>query len=231
MFLRMFQHLLPRARAWSITIDTQLRQFFDGLTGLPSDVRTFADEVWSDIDPQLTRELDAWEAQFNLLGTVLTTQERRDRLDAAWKALGGQSPRYIQDTIQGAGFNVFIHEFWDSASFPPPLTVRDPNTVISDPGTIDFLLSCDATTAICGHAEAVCGASQSPRGILLVNKPDDTARVIPVDPNEWRYILYFGGVTFGDFAQVPLSRKDEFEALCLKLSPAQQWLGLIVEYT
>ena len=28
----------------------------------------------------------------------------------------------------------------------------------------------------------------------------------------------------------PIIIKDEFETLCLKLCPAQQWLGILVEY-
>ena len=75
MFLRIFQHLLPNAKAWRITTDKQLRQFFEGLTGVGSDVRTFIDLVYKDIDPQETRELDAWEVQFGLPNTLTIEQE------------------------------------------------------------------------------------------------------------------------------------------------------------
>ena len=53
---------------------------------------------------------------------------------------------------------------------------------------------------------------------------------IPSDTDKWHYFLYIGGQVFGDQAQVDPKRKDEFEALCLKICPAQQWLGIIVEY-
>ena len=33
-FLRVFKHLLPNARAWRITVDKKLRQFFEGLSGV-----------------------------------------------------------------------------------------------------------------------------------------------------------------------------------------------------
>ena len=111
----MITHLLPNARAWRLTITKTLRSFFEGLTYIWTDPREFIDLVWKDIDPATTRELDMWEEQFDLPNRGLTESERRDRLAAAWKASGGQSPRYLQDTLQAAGFEVYIHEWWDPA--------------------------------------------------------------------------------------------------------------------
>lgn len=262
MFLRIFKHLLPNARAWRITIDKKLRQFFQGLTGLGSDIRDHIDLVWLDIFPQTTRELNAWEDQWGLPNTPLTTQGRRDRLDAAWKALGGQSPRYLQDTLQGAGFNVFIHEWFVPqgvgniyaaecgeplaecgeptaecgaiVGFIPPANpvVRNPFDVLSAGATtFEYVVTSGAVNAISGAGSAVCGATTGVTGKLLVNKPAKIVYSIPVDQSKWPFILYIGGEVFGDTAVVPLARREEFEALCLKICPAQQWLGLIVEYS
>lgn len=112
--ISIFKHLLPRARAWRITIDKTLRQFFEGLAAATvDDTKENFDNLYSDLDPQQTRDLPAWEAQFALPDTGLTEQERRDRLEATWEATGGQSPKYIQDTLQNAGFPVYVHEWWD----------------------------------------------------------------------------------------------------------------------
>jgi len=104
-FLNVIKHLLPKARAWSVTIDKQLRQFFEGLASSGDDVKVFLDGVWLDVFPATTRELSAWELQFALKDTGLSDSARRDRLDATWKAVGGQSPRYIQDTLQANGLD------------------------------------------------------------------------------------------------------------------------------
>jgi len=259
MFLRIFQHLLPNARAWRLTIDKKLRQFFQGLTGLGTDIKEYVDLVWFDIFPQTTREIEAWEGQFGLPSTTLTTQERRDRLDAAWKALGGQSPFYIQSSLRNAGFDVHVHEWWGplsvySAECDEPLAecdeplavcgnvintvattdpvARDPFEVLTD-GTISFgyFLNSGGSVAVCGGSQAISGAANGVSGGLLVNKPAKIAYEIPTNPNQWRYILYLGGETYGAKATIDLARKDEFEALCLKLCPAQQWIGLIVEFS
>jgi hypothetical protein len=259
MFLRIFKHLLPRARAWQITIEKQLREFFQGLAGLGSDVKLFADQVFEDIFPQTTRELDAWEKQWGLPSVILTDQQRRDRLDGAWKAQGGQSPRYIQDTLRNAGFDVFVHDWWElpvglvdsyfdecgapNAECGQPeaecgniigtaLTgipsARNPFDFLSDGGAVGYTLSCGAATAVCGGVSAICGASTTGTGNLLVNLPGAQPNIPP--EADWPYIIYIGGQVYGVKAQVPLTRRDEFEALCLKICPTQLWIGLIVEF-
>ena len=260
MFLRIFQHLLPNAKAWRLTVDKQLRQFFEGLTVLGSDIRTFIDLVWLDIFPQETRELDAWEAQFGLPSTLTDEQERRDRLAATWQALGGQDPRYIQDTLRAAGFDVYVHEWWQLPVVGSPVP-KNPLLVLNDGvSPLQYIANCGAQEANCGAQEAVCGATIQPTGFPLVNKILEAlgtvvcgaqstncgaqeaimgARVavytpkryvIPSDVDRWPYFLYIGGQTYPDKATVPAARKNEFETLCLKICPTQQWLGMLIDY-
>lgn len=269
MFLRIFKHLLPRARAWRITVDKKLRQFFAGLAGAGDSVKLFLDEVWLDIFPATTRELGTWESQWGLQDAGLTEQQRRDRLDATWKALGGQSPGYIQDTLRANGFDVYVHEWWEPGTEPVPgvkqcVAPRNPLMWLRREFTgVTLLVECGEPSAQCGEAFAEAGNSLQPRGYPLVNKilrtvPDILPLcgealaeageeialcgnytsyrselqnyIVPRDPAKWPYFLYIGGQTFGDIAQVAPGRKDEFERLCLKICPAQQWLGILVEY-
>ncbi|MCP4444598.1 MAG: hypothetical protein GY811_04535 [Myxococcales bacterium] len=256
MFLRIFKHVLPRAKAWRITIDKKLRQFFQGLTGTGEDARAHIDGVWLDNFPQTTRALSEWEQQWGLPTTTLTDQERRDRLDGAWKALGGQSPVYLQETLRVAGFDVYVHEWWAmvrvyTAECGEPLAIAgDPSAVCGDllpwidPETpvardpsefatgeaVGYFANCGGAVMVCGGSAVVCGAANGVTGGLLVNKPDNIGYNIPTDPLEWPYVLYIGGELYGDRANIPLARREEFEALCLKICPAQQWIGLIVEY-
>lgn len=259
MFLRIFKHILPNARAWRLTTEKQLRQFFEGLTDLPSGVRDFFDLIWLDLFPQTTRELSVWEKQFGLPDTFMTEQDRRNRLDAVWKALGGQSPRYIQDTLREAGFDVYIHEWWDLPLTDPP-TVKNPFTYLNDgTGTVQYVMNDGAAAANDGNPEANDGASLSPTGYILVNKfftrktigdgslefndgavtANDGAStneyqqkiyLLPTSPDKWPFFLYIGGQTFPNHATVPASRRNEFETLCLKICPTQQWLGMLIDY-
>ncbi len=245
MFLRIYEHLLPRAQAWRLEIGCQIREFFEGLANQHAEIKTFFDYVWLELWPNSTQSLDDWDDQFALNRTGLTETERRSRLDAVWKATGGQSPRYIQDTLQAAGFDVYVHEFWVPGSEPAIgvhgcATVRDPRAYLHQPGEVapdgyplvnkqidsrpDYLVLCGETTAECGEAAALCG--NFTQFVQFRREPR-----IPDDSTKWPYFVYIGGETFPTQASVPASRQDEFETLVLKLKPAQLWAGVLVDYT
>lgn len=229
-FLRILPHLLPNARAWRLTADKKLRQLFDGLSGTGSDARTFFDDAWSDVFPATTRELGKWEQQFGLGDAGLTEQSRRGRLDATWKALGGQDPDYIQNTLRATGFDVYVHEWWEPGTEPAAgnrqcATPRNPFSVLSNDNIVSGL------TVTCGNPAATCGNPAATAGAFEVLHDVERRYFIPIDSSKWPYFLYIGGENFPDLAAVETSRKDEFEALCLKICPTQQWLGILVEYS
>ncbi len=268
--LDLFKHLLPSALAWVLTINKQLRQFFEGLVGFGADIKSYLDLVWLDIFPDTTREITTWERQFGLSSVVLTEQERRDRLTATWRALGDQDISYIQNTLQENGFDVHVHEWYVPGSEPTPgikacAIPRNPlEWIEQDESAGGEAAACGETQSLCGEPFAQCGNRIEPLGYVLVNKvitviPDLTilcgdvgalcgepdalfgnyvdfeeikkVYIVPNDPALWPYFLYIGGETFGQIANVAASRRNEFEALCLKICPSQQWLGMLVQYS
>lgn len=271
-WLNIFTHLLPNARAWRITSNKRLRQFFEGLTVVGSDAKGYIDRVYQDLDPQKTRSLDLWEDQFNLSASTLTVQQRRDRLAATWKALGGQDPYYIQNTLRAAGFDVYVHEWWEPVPGRPTggsingdhePVARNPYDFLNDGLSERGILSVDGAERMQdGGDQAFDGAYGAPQGYPLVNKlletvlsgiGDGAARMqdgakeaidgtrsaqfrrrlypLPTDPARFPYFLYIGGEIFPNVATVPSSRRDEFEDLCLKICPLEQWLGILVRYS
>ena len=180
-FFRVLQHLLPNARAWLLTPEKALRRLFQGLAGAAVDARAFIDNVWLDVFPPTTRELTAWEQQFGLPGSTLAEQGRRDRLAGEWRASGGQSPRYIQDTLRGAGFDVYVHDWWVPGSeaeigVSAAATPRNPLQYLErgSPG-FESLVECGEPLAQCGEAFAQAGNVLQPAGFALVNKVVETA--------------------------------------------------------
>ncbi len=258
-----FKHLLPRARAWQITVEKQLRQFFEGLVDAPSDVQDYQDGVWADYRPADTTKLDQWEDQFGMLPTDASEQDRRDRLAAAWKALGGQSPRYLQDQIQAAGFNVFLYEsffrvagqcehrmpwlFLDDGRFPDYIVA---NGVMGEPsfqmgeatalmagffnfGPILSIVQMGEPPVQMGEPDVLLGNFRR-LGELLTD-PLPVGATIPIegDEDDWPFVIYWGGPSVlgqPTTAIVPKDREQEFKTLILKLSPAQQWHGLIIDF-
>ena len=87
-------------------------------------------------------------------------------------------------------------------------------------------------------AKVQCGEALAQSGELLAQCNETLSYYerlvrynIPIDPNTWPYFLYIGGEIFGDLATIDPKRRDEFEELCLKICPTQQWLGILVTYT
>lgn len=146
---------------------------------------------------------------------------------SAWSANGGQSPRYLQDVIQAAGFDVYVHEWWVPGTNPP--VPRNPV------GALIFVTAQDGAPIMQdGDPEAQDGniGAGGGGGYIIVNdlSSDGGSTPIPTDPEQFPYILYFGGEMFGTNATIPADRKNEFESLLLRIKPAQQWLGLMIEY-
>lgn len=271
-FLRLFQHLLPSGRAWRITVEKRLRQFFAGLTVIPEGVKENADSIFEDVFPDTTSKLSDWEEQFGMQNAVSTEAERRERLAATWRQLyGGQSPRYIQDTLQAAGFDVYVHEWWEPVAGRPcggsvdgnaTPVARDPFTYLWDGVTDRAFVGCGHDLLYCGGDRAFSNSQDDPPGYVLVNKVKVTEQLpigcgndllycgglqaacgaetltfpfktyqIPSDPDGFPYFLYIGGENFPDQAVVQGARREEFERLCLRICPAQQWLGILVTYS
>ncbi len=167
-WFNVYTHLLPRARAWSLRKGTVLRQVIEGLTRFPDDIRREFDSTWLDIFPATTRALTQWETQWGLPPSQLTEAQRRSRLDAQWKAHGGQSPKYLQDTLQAAGFPVYVFDWWEPDTDPP--VARNPLLYLRGDTQPAGGVDCGEPLALCGEAFALCGNSADLPGYVLVNR-------------------------------------------------------------
>lgn len=229
-FLDTFKHLLPSGAAWRLTMEKTLRRFFEGLASGPEDARAFLDDVFDDLFPTSTRVLDAWEFQFGLRapGPEITDALRRQALDTTWKAQGGQSPRYLQDIVQGAGFPLCVHDWWSSG---PPYIARNPHDYAIDP-TIG-LVQCGMPLAQCGEPTALCNnwLANFPRYYVNLDLTRRRPPPIPDDSTRYPYFLYFGAEDLdGGLVDIPAERRAELEELLLRICPAHQWIVLMVRW-
>jgi len=144
-----FRHLLPRAHAWRVFFETQIYDFFKGLgQAIVDDPISESDKTTLGVFPEFTEDLDEYEEQFNILPVEgLTDAERAARIEAAWKAIGGQSPSYIQGVLQKAGFDLYVHDWYDPSYVPPPVL-----PVIK--------AECGETPMECGEEFAECGNTE-----------------------------------------------------------------------
>ncbi|MNJ71212.1 hypothetical protein D3C77_677290 [compost metagenome] len=83
---------------------------------------------------------------------------------------------------------------------------------------------------MCGSAGAECGEIDAECGNFFEYEILLRRYTAPTDPACWPFFWYVGAEAFGQQATVPVSRRDEFEALCLKIGPLHQWIGVMVNY-
>ncbi len=250
-FFRVFQHLLPDALAWRIrqrrttwyigdehTVGEPglliggipggraIDRLFDALTEPFISARTFIDLIFFDQFPRTTRQLPEWEQAFGLFGFG-SADERVQQLEAEWQSTGGQSPSYIQTILQTAGFDVYVFDWWSSAS---PYIPRDPRDFTAAP--LIGAMQAGESFAQAGEPEAVANAFVANDTGYLVN--GDLIRAtpppVPDDPAYWRHFVYIGAEPFGVHAQVLVSRRSEFIRLVRKLVPAEKWVVLLIDY-
>lgn len=227
-FIRQFRHLLPKAQAWRVHIDSQLYKLLAGLAEGHSDIKDYADFVLGDAFPATTRSIEVWESQFGLQ-PASSPAARIQQVEAAWKATGGQSPRYLQDVLQAAGFDVYIHEWWVSGTSNPRVA-RDPRNYTNAPmyGSIQ----CGEPNAYAAHPEAYCNNFLANDVKYLVNKNLTQAAPppIPSDPDYWPFFLYVGGGPTFSTATLPADRREEFERLVLSIIPSHLWVVCMINY-
>ena len=195
LFFRIFQHLLPRSPAWSLTFNKTLAKFFVGLSAPLDDSdpskspRAFADAIFLDVFPNTTRQQSKWLSQFGLEPGANSAADIQ-QLTAAWQAQGGQSPKYLQDTLQAAGFPLYVHEWWQEGVAPfsqvcagdtlalagepralassrnYPRFVRDPRAYTNVPTT-----STVQASALTSQPQASALVDQSQANAFLANAP------------------------------------------------------------
>jgi hypothetical protein len=230
LFFRQIQHLLPTGEAWRTTTDKLLRRFFEGLSVVGEDAKQFLDLVYLDLFPATTRQLAEWERFYGLVPTTSATEQaRRQALAAEWRSTGGQSVGYIQGVLQTAGFEIWIHEWWEGAN-EAPRTPRDPRDYLTY--SLAGSMQCGEDFAECGDPDAQCDLFQLLGGTGYwdnLSLSPIAPPVIPADPAKWPYFMYFAGEVFPEPAAIPAGRTAELRRLIQKLKPAQHWVVLIGE--
>lgn len=229
---RTIKALLPNGAAWRIVVDKMLRRFFEGLAESPEETKDYADEILLDAFPSTTRQLPEWERQFGIpsRGAEAT---RRSNVAVEWAATGGQSPRYIQDQLQAAGFDLYVHE-WPVDPDANPRVPHDPRDYTNPPliGIFQCFDGPGAPECFDGPGAPYCNDFLTNDPGYLVNK-DLTPRPpppIPADPATWPFFIYIGAETFPNRAEVDTFRRAELERLLLKIRPAHVWIVMLIDY-
>lgn len=245
--LALTRQLLPTGRAFRIgynslnesvekaLILSEERAYNDGLGIL--------DSILPDNDNFTVEDATRWEERLGMItNDLVPLQDRKDaiirKMNHPGTILARQSAGYIQDSLQLAGFNVWIHENI------PAQTVQ--SALLSVSGSLQQLGGFQLGQQNLGNVYTVNFSNftffqlgnfqlgqQQLNGWSWNNKIAnhiDEQKDTNFNYGTLRRTFFVGGQILGTFASVPDSRKDEFRQLLLKLKPTQTVGFLFVNY-
>lgn len=216
------RQLYPTGRAFKMPDDSYFESMIDGLIESENRFHKDARGVLSAIlpDNDLFTEEDAtrWEILLGMIVNESVDLEERKlailrKINHPGTTRARQGLGYIQNSLQAAGFNVYLFE-------------NIPETLIYDfpPEQYDVV----------GFGEV--GFGEVGFGELIYNNTNkianhiDEAKDATFIPGSYRSAFFIGGITLGSYADVPEIRKDEFRQLVLKLKPVQSVAYLYINY-
>lgn len=223
------QHLLPNGRAFRITATKYLRKFFEGLTAaIIPPFREAVDTAYQDMLPETTTRLGDWQ---NFWGIMYpSTTDPRAQLTRAWSYQGSLTLAHIQEAIRAEGFDVYVHDGWglNPLDYLAPTTVNPLGTAPLGYPLVNKLFTADKNySSLCGEEGIECGEVEAECGYFQYSIWTPKLYVVPGDSP---YFVYIGGQTLGQLVYIDPVRRNEFEALCLKLVPSHLWIGAMVQY-
>lgn len=232
MGLKPFSRLFPSGHAWKNLTASSLKKVSNVFDVKLREAASDLDAVAQDAFAMTTAQLSTWETEFGLR-TASTELARRQTLDIVLRSDGGQSLTFLQNTLQAAGFNVWVHSCWVSEN---PFVVRDPRAYIDPPeyGTELCTDNVDWSQPQCtdmpawdqAQTNGIVGGTNYFDNITL---QDTYIPPIPDDPDAWPFFLYIGGQVFPQYAQIDMTRIDELRRLICKHRPLRHWIVLMVQ--
>ena len=206
------KNLYPTGRAFSWGDDSVIGKIHKALADSEKAVLDEGDKVLVSIladSDDFTEEMAAlWEKRLAIDASTSTSlEDRKKAILTKYAAPSGVLARqhylYIENQLQSAGFDVYVHENRPVAQSPssfPNLSVEQ----LTGLGTFQlgqYGLGAGTPTGIVANYVEIDRDSQFSFG------------------TDYRHIFFIGGQIKGDSANVPLSRRAEFRKLILLLKP------------
>lgn len=214
--------LLPSGRAWRFASTSRIAQLLGGITPAFERAAAFVATAYQDIFPEHTTKLQAWERELGLWTYASTSDDER-RLAIGRKAAewGGSDLSHLESVIRAEGFEVYLHECWETTD---PYVARDPRDHIEQP-RIGWMQA--------GEALAQAGESSALANAFLANEThymqtprwsSEAPDRVPDDSDYWPFFVYVGGETFGESGVVHPDRVQELRYLLRRAIPARHWI-------
>lgn len=216
------RELYPTGRAWFMKRNGVFFNFHQAINRsiirFTQDSDLTLDSIFPDNVNFDANDASLWEYRLGLVTNESLSLEVRKQAILRKMAYPGnvrarQSRLFIEDQLQKAGFDVYVHE-----NTKP---YKTPDEIVS------------TTTNDTQHGDDTqhgIGTQHGSTGYDVIANLSTPNEIFSVGPNLYA-TFFIGGPTLGEMANVPSSRLIEFRNLVLKLKPAQTVAFTFVNYT
>lgn len=228
LFLGLVRQLYPTGRAFLIPEKGVWERLHKALNvsylRLINDAVSTVDSAIPDNEFFTEKDAELWEYRLGMfMNPKISLEKRRQAIKRKMaypsNIKARQHPLFIQNQLQLAGFDVYIHEnkFWEDGE----LTHKSPDELVD----ISF-----TATQHGGDVQHGGGVQHGSSGFeVIANRIQDEE--YGAGENHLWATFFIGGETLGTMADVPDNRKNEFRELVLKLKPAHTAAFLFINYT
>lgn len=225
--LKLTKQLLPTGRAFKAPKNSLPYKLLKALSKSEARAYDFAistlDRVLPDNNNFSANDATLWEKRLNLpvAPSGLNLTERKLKIDRKYAfpgtAIYRQNYRYIQDQLQKAGFNVWVHEnrFPDGMGGYEPVDVTD-NAALQHGFDVEH-----------GYGTQMGEVFLD----LLANSADpNESYSLGEDPENLKGTFFIGGETYPNRAIIDVDEIRNFRKLVLQLKPAATVAVLLLDY-
>ena len=247
--LKLTDQLYPSGRAFKLFKNSDLKKLHQAL-GLSeerayNDALSVLDSILPDNDNFSSDDASDWERRLGMITNESVSLDSRKsailrKMNHPGTIPARQHYLYLQGQLRSAGFDVYVHEnrFFEGGIWvtktPEELTIVDLATQMGDAQMGDFQMGGTVislgTSVQMGDAQMGDFQMGGSFNNKIVNYIDETIDETFNVGDNLRSTFFIGGTPVGQFSSVPLSRKDEFRQLILKIKPAQTVGYLLVNY-
>ncbi|MBL4809318.1 MAG: hypothetical protein JKY43_04580 [Phycisphaerales bacterium] len=244
---KLTKQLYPTGRAFNLPFNGIIERLHDALiiseNQMYSDAASTLDVILPDNNNFTSDDATRWEQRLGLITNLSVSLDDRKqaiirKMNHPGTILARQSWDYLQDSLQLAGFDVYVHENIPEQNIIQILSLYS-NTGQQGNGQQGYFQQGDVFSAFPNLFNQIQQGDLQ-QGMYqqgsfeysnkIVNNIDEVKdSYIPVGSN-FRSVFFVGGQTLGTFADIDANRKDEFRQLILKIKPVQSFGLLFINY-
>lgn len=246
-FSKLFKQLFPTGRVFKVSDGSNINRFIsvvsDVLSGVDDDARAVLNSILPDNDEFTAEDATDWENRLGMISNPLVSLDDRKaaiirKMNHPGDIKARQSHDYLQDSLQAAGFDLYVYENIPEQSpsdvlYPFSGTAQQGDGQQGDFEQGDVFSVYPDLFIEVQQGDIQQGSFQ--QGWFeyikkVANHIDEPLDAFFDVGSNYRSTFFIGGPVLGEFADIDANRQDELRQLILKLKPVQTVSYMFINY-